>query len=668
MKKPALLVLVFAILFLFIIQSAGTLVESIYILDLMNSNLDEKALGLLFFFTPLLALPFFKRSRRLLPWILLGLLVVSRGLLPYLTTANRMLAAGIATGAAFSLLFLLICSLPHVGRGAASGLALAVGLSVLLRAAGEGVEVSLIPEGSWAGWVLGLLLLALLLLAKPGRASIPQPKGEQKTAAVLGIYLILTLVYFSFSAPAVIARWTEGSYTLIASAVSLFSLAAAWLIANPPKRMTRVPLRILLLWNLLFTLSLSGTLLVHRVSFPPAADSPAVEVWAPTWLQHVPLGFMLLLFPVLFVDLLLFLQHLQPHSPIPGPKGKRSPAPDVKAGGIGPGMLAGTFALVVLIFVNIFSNVWGYIEPVSPLFRNTFWLAFFLLSAGISLLAWLVGRGKQALREPGTPLPWAGIAVLAVIFLVTVFFALPSARVEAVDSGITSLRAMTFNTQQSNDDFGEKSVEAQLALIRQVSPDILALQESDSARISLNNNDYVRYFAEKLGYYSYYGPTPGTGTFGTAILSKYPLQNVHSVFIFSDKDETGVAEAEIEVNGMRFTIYDVHPDSSDTAMLVFARTLVDRSADKAYVIALGDYNLRDYEEAYRLIDDNLVNAWVSVYPTEIGADGVDMSGDNRIDHIFLSANLQALDPTYILPPESATDHPVHWTDIVWGER
>ena len=245
---------------------------------------------------------------------------------------------------------------------------------------------------------------------------------------MLGIYLILTLIYFSFSAPAVIARWTEGNYTLIAGAVSLFSLASAWLIASPPKLMQRVPLRILLLWNTLLTLSLSGTLLVHRVPFPPTANSPAVEVWAPTWLAHVPLGLMLLLFPVLFVDLLLFLQHLQPHAPIPGPKGKRSPAPETKPGGIGPGMLAGTLALVVLIFVNIFSNVWGYIEPVSPLFRNTFWLAFFLLSAGISLLAWLVGRGKQALREPVTPLPWAGVTVPALLFLATVFLALPSAR------------------------------------------------------------------------------------------------------------------------------------------------------------------------------------------------------------------------------------------------
>ena len=198
---------------------------------------------------------------------------------------------------------------------------------------------------------------------------------------------------------------------------------------------------------------------------------------------------------------------------------------------------------------------------------------------------------------------------------------------------------MTFNTQQSNAEDGEKSYTEQLALIRRVSPDILALQESDSARISLNNNDYVRYFAENLGYYSYYGPTPVIGSYGTAILSKYPLKNTRTAFIYSDKDETAIAEAELEVAGRTFTIYDVHPDSSDPAMLAFAKTLLERSKGKPYVIALGDYNLRDYEEAYQLIDGVLSNAWTSVYPSEIGADGVDMSGENRIDHIFLSPDL-----------------------------
>jgi hypothetical protein len=40
MKKTYLIIIAFAILILCITQSIGTLVESIYILDRMNSNLD----------------------------------------------------------------------------------------------------------------------------------------------------------------------------------------------------------------------------------------------------------------------------------------------------------------------------------------------------------------------------------------------------------------------------------------------------------------------------------------------------------------------------------------------------------------------------------------------------------------------------------------------------
>ena len=653
MNKSVFHIIVFGILLLFMIQSAGTLVESIYILDLMNSNLDEKALGVLFFFAPLLLLPFFRKNQRLLVWVLFSLLFITRGLTPYLSTANRLTASGIATAVSFGVFFLLLTSYPAAARQAPAGLALAVGLSTLLRTAGHGIEFSLTPAGSWAGWALGLLLGISLALSDLKREPADPQMGGKRTTPILGIYLILTLVYFSVSAPAVIARWTEGNYTLIVSAVSLFSLGWVWLSTSQPGLLERISSRLLVAWNLLFTACLSLTLLAQRVPFPPASDSPAVVVEAPGLLQLVPLGLMLLLFPVLFLDLQVFIKKMQSSSLPP-----RS---------LAPGILLGSFSLIVLIFVNIFSNVWGYIDPISPLFRNTFWLAYFLLSAGISLLVWRAQRGRSVPEEKLTGTrSWVWAVLLAVIFLTTLAFALPTPRVEADAAGKTSLRAMTFNTQQSNDEFAEKSFEAQLALIRQVSPDILAMQETDSARISLNNNDYVRCFADKLGYYSYYGPTPGTGTFGTAILSKFPLLNTRTVFIYSDKDETGVAEAEVEVAGLRFTIYNVHPDSSDLAMLAFAQTLLDRSQDKAYVIALGDYNLRDYEEAYQLIDKVYTNAWVSVYPSEISPEGVDMSGENRIDHIFLSPNLTAINPTYILKPESATDHPVHWTDILWS--
>jgi endonuclease/exonuclease/phosphatase family metal-dependent hydrolase len=320
----------------------------------------------------------------------------------------------------------------------------------------------------------------------------------------------------------------------------------------------------------------------------------------------------------------------------------------------------------VLIFINIFTNVWGYIEPISPIFRNTFWLSYFLLSGGITLLVWFALRGKTAPEnETSDAHSWVWTVLLAAIFLITLVLSLPSPHAQADADGKTSLRLMTYNTQQSIDGFAEKSFEAQLDLMRQVSPDIISMQETDSTRISLNNNDYVRYFTEGLGYYSYYGPKTVTGTFGTAILSRFPLENTRTSFMYSDKDEIGVAEAEVEVGGLRFTIYDVHPAGSDAAMLAFAQALLQRSQDKPFVIALGDYNLRDYEKPYQLIDSVYTNAWTSVYPSEISTEGVDMSGENRIDHIFLSPNLTAIDPTYILPPESATDHPVHWADIQW---
>ncbi len=170
-----------------------------------------------------------------------------------------------------------------------------------------------------------------------------------------------------------------------------------------------------------------------------------------------------------------------------------------------------------------------------------------------------------------------------------------------------------------------------------------------------------------MGYYTYYGPTPITGTYGTAILSRYPLQNPQTIFTFSDQDEIGTAVAEIEIDGQLFTIYNVHPDGSDTAMLVWAESLLERSKDKFNLIALGDYNLRDDEEAYQLIARVYPNAWESAYPSKISADGTDMSGENRIDHIFYSQSLTVRNPVYILPPQSATDHPVHWAELIWKE-
>jgi endonuclease/exonuclease/phosphatase family metal-dependent hydrolase len=658
MKKSYSFVIAFGIFFLFLIQLMGTLVESIYILDLMNTSLDEKALGLLFFFSPILLLPLRIKKTDRWAWFAFGILFLSRGLTPYLNTLGRMLASGIGTGAALILFVLLMKARPkedvsnRSGLWISTGLALAIVLSVFLRTVNYSLDYSLTPGGGWLGWGLCLLLGYLLTQLDWNSTPTSRQAKSKPTLAVLGIFMALALVYFAFSAPAVIARWTEGDYALIVIIVSLLSVGWGILAFSKPSFFDRLPQRWLVTWNVLFTLSLTGTILAHRVSFPATPESAAVVVGTPTAMQQIPLVLTLLLFPVIFLDMRIFFEQIQAADPAPRE--------------LVPGMLLGSLVLVLLVFTYIFTNVWGYVEPVSPWFRNKFWLPYLLMAGIVTLLT----GSRQPVRRDASGssdgvLHWSWVSLLGVLFLGTLVSAALTTRVRTFATDKSSLLVMTYNIQQANDEFGERSYERQLALIQKVSPDILALQESDSTRISLNNNDYARYYAGKLGYYSYYGPKTVTGTYGTALLSKFPLQDTHTVFSYSDQDEIGTTVAEIEVDGHRFAIYDVHPDGSDTAKMVFAQTLLDQSKDQPYVIALGDYNLRDYEEAYKLIDSVYTNAWTSVYPSEISPDGVDMSGENRIDHIFFSPSLEAHDPVYVLPPDSATDHPAHWAEILW---
>jgi endonuclease/exonuclease/phosphatase family metal-dependent hydrolase len=654
MKNKFQYILSLGIVFLFLIQLSGILVESIYILDLMHTSLDAKVLGVLFFFTPLLLLPFRKRLPGWTFWLFFSLLFLARGLVPYLNTDGRMLASGIGVGAALLILPALLTSRSQKSFAAAASLALAVVLSILLRTLDYSLDLSLTPGGSWIGWGLGLFLGWALTGLTWDETPTESRSNAKLVAAVLGIFMVFTLAYFAFSAPAVIARWTQGNYTLIVSTVSLLTAAWTFLAITRPALLDRLPQRFLLIGNIFFTISLTATILAHRVQFPQTPGSPAVVLGDPSWWQQIPLALMLLSFPVIFWDVRLFFATIQKETP--------------SEHALLPGLLVGSLALVLLVFINIFTNVWGYVAPVSTIFRNQFHLPYFLITALLCLLVW---RQRSPFEQPaqgaegGAALAW-GLA-LGGIFLITALMTVGTEQVGHWDSSKTSLLVMTYNIQEANDASAQKSYDRQLALIQKVAPDIISLQETDSTRISLGNNDYVRYYAAKLGYYSYFGPATVTGTFGTSLLSKYPLENTRVSFTFSDSDEVGTAEAEVNVGGRIFTIYDVHPDGSDDAKLAFARSVLTRSQGKQNVIILGDFNLRDTEQAFNLIASVYTNAWTSVYPSKIGADGTDMSGRNRIDHIFISPSLLVRNPVYILPPESATDHPVHWAEIYWGK-
>ena len=294
MKKSHLIILAFGIFFLFLIQMAGSLVESIYILDLMNTSLDEKALGVLFFFSPVLLFFFRKKLPVQTAWILFGLLLLARGLTPYLNTLGRMLASGIGTGTGLMLFPFLMTAKAKDDTSCcpslwiSAGLALSIGFSVFLRTINYGLDYSLLPEGGWVGWLLAAALGFLLTLLDWTSSDKVKTNSRPVTLDIIGIFLVVALAWFAFSAPTVIARWTEGNYRLIVMAVSLLALTWVGVSLGKARWVENISPTWLLIWNLLFTLSLIMTILVHRVPFPQTPDSAAIVVGSPIWLQQLP--------------------------------------------------------------------------------------------------------------------------------------------------------------------------------------------------------------------------------------------------------------------------------------------------------------------------------------------------------------------------------------------
>jgi endonuclease/exonuclease/phosphatase family metal-dependent hydrolase len=219
------------------------------------------------------------------------------------------------------------------------------------------------------------------------------------------------------------------------------------------------------------------------------------------------------------------------------------------------------------------------------------------------------------------------------------------------------LTITTYNIQQGFDEQGNKNLAGQLAAIQAVNPDILGLQESDTARVANGNVDAVRYFADHLEMYSYYGPTTTTGTFGIALLSKYPIQNPETFFLYSTGEQTAAIHAEISKDDKTFQIFVTHLGNGGP--MVQVEDLLPRMQGLENVIAMGDFNLKPTTDQYALLTKTLADSWRLKWQDRNDAGG--FPSDDRIDYIFVSPGLRVFTSEYNV--NSASDHPYLYTVI-----
>jgi len=647
-----------ALVLLFFVQMLTVWIESIYRMSLVKLSMGVELLGILL---PLLFLVLLMAGHRHERTVLAAcfiLLLAARVLCPILRTPWLILAAGLGVTA---FLAIVCVALTHprraTGRDAAAGAGIAILLSVGLRAWGSSYDISLGGPFAWLGWVMVVLAGALGLTRS--RASTGESAETAAPNSFVGalttsvaLFANIAVFYLVLSSPGVVSAWSGSNYAvgiaLLAAAVA--AATCAWRNANP----TRL---VLAVWNTVFVGALVAGLWRLAPALPetPAAD-PVFAVPA-SWRGHLLLYLMLALSPVTLFNLAA-----------------------IERGGLTNSLrknvlavLSGAAFLVLIIVLLVFTNVWGYVGAAGPLLRNMFYLPFLVAGIGMVLPLALPVRhgpvfsGKEPQRSRATAALAGMLALIAVAGV-----AARQARPPAM-SDRHELRVLTYNFQQGSAADGQQDYWGQLEFLRKAGADVVGLQESDTARPSGGNVDAPRFFAESLGYYCCYGPGTVAGTFGTAILSRFPLEKVRTFFTYSNADEIGTAAAEFEAGGRHIAIFNNHPAGSHAAHDAHVNALMAQVTPYEHVIAVGDFNFRQSSSYYAKVAAVLRDSWRTLYPDAKGAphpDWVDGSPavldmTDRIDHVFVSPGFEVTEAYYVPPPASRTDHPAHWAVIRW---
>jgi endonuclease/exonuclease/phosphatase family metal-dependent hydrolase len=447
---------------------------------------------------------------------------------------------------------------------------------------------------------------------------------------------VIVLLYFAFTSPTVIARWTGASYPLVLIVLLLALGGFVWALSSWPVLIDRLTGVTLLIWNALFVLCLTLTILAHQVRFPLAPDGYPFASAPPTFCMLLVVS-MLLLAPIVLVDFTLLAREII------------AAKPSVRL--LGGSFTLGALFILLMVFAQVFTTVYDYIPVVGPFFRDKFWLVFLADGAVLALSMLPVRKNRSGWAGAmSSSLPAACAAIIALGAAAGAW--LTASRPPTSVQPAATLRVLTYNIQQGYNRDGQADIEGQLALMRQVDADIIGLQECDTTRVATGNIDVVRTFADRLNMYSYYGPNTTVGTFGIALLSKVPIQNPRTFYLYSLGEQTAAIEAQITTHGKTFNVYVTH--LGNDGPIVQQEQVLQLVQGKQNVLLMGDFNFRPDTEQYRLTTTGMLgDAWL-LARSQIAPSQPDEL-ERRIDYLYVSPGIVIIEAQYLTGPQS--DHP-----------
>jgi endonuclease/exonuclease/phosphatase family metal-dependent hydrolase len=177
----------------------------------------------------------------------------------------------------------------------------------------------------------------------------------------------------------------------------------------------------------------------------------------------------------------------------------------------------------------------------------------------------------------------------------------------------TDLRVMTFNIQS-----GLRGIDKVAAVIRDASPDIVALQEVDVRSWRSGGLDQAAVLAERTGlpYFAHFRTTSlFGGDYGVALLSRFPLESVqqHPLPVTMGAEPRTVAHARVKVKGQEVSIYVTHltrrPFNNDIRVRQSTAIMALMNQDPHPKLLLGDLNDTPESGSLRLFTRELMDVF-----------------------------------------------------------
>jgi endonuclease/exonuclease/phosphatase family metal-dependent hydrolase len=163
---------------------------------------------------------------------------------------------------------------------------------------------------------------------------------------------------------------------------------------------------------------------------------------------------------------------------------------------------------------------------------------------------------------------------------------------------VTGFRIVTYNIHKARGVDGRRSISRISRVIRELAPDIVALQEVVSHEGRSIEDHQASYLAEELGFFHAVGRTREHegGVYGNVTLSRWNFECIRQMDLtVPGREQRGVLRTDIPVDGTLLHVFNVHLGTARRERLSQAPRFLDADLLRAVDISgprivLGDFN------------------------------------------------------------------------------